>query len=71
MSTQQQPLRPLNDEIPRVVQEPTNIIDLSFCQWRYSWDAVNAFNKYYKEKGSKKRMPEYLTQWQRPESMLN
>lgn len=64
MSTQQQTIKPLNIE-------KSDIIDLEFCQWRYSRDAVNAYNQYYKEKGSTKRIPEYLTQWQKSKLVLN
>ena len=64
-------LQPVNNEIPNVVQETTNIINLDLCDWRYSYDSVKAFNKYYENKGSTRRMAEYLTYWQTSKSVFN
>ena len=72
MSSENQPLRPLNDvvlaeETTQVTEEEmTNAIDLNLCQWRYPKEVINRFNDYQTSVGKNCKIPYRWTKWQEP-----
>ena len=73
MSSENQPLRPINyvvlTEMPE--QEEINVVNLDLCQWRYPKKVIDVYNDYQTSKGKKYKMPYRLTKWQDSNNILN